>query len=64
MWYEIGMKYIDGLPYYPVFDTIIVVICALVLVTCMLMFKCREQKEKIDELQNLVDYYYYETLNE
>ncbi len=59
MWFEIGMRYIDGLPYYPIFDVMLVVFGLLMVATIVLVNAYRKQKEQIEELQNLVDYYYY-----
>lgn len=62
MWFEIGMRYIDGLPYYPIFDVMLVVFGLLMVATIVLANAYRKQKEQIEELQNLVDYYYNEDL--
>lgn len=62
MWFEIGMRYIDGLPYYPIFDVLAIVFFAVVMIAIVQTYECRKQRERIEELENLVDYYYNEDL--
>lgn len=63
MWLlELGMRYIDGYPYYPILDMMVIFIAILICVCLYYRYENRKQKEKIEELENLVDYYYHEDL--